>query len=121
MSVRGLILPAALYLVLAGITALYAQVLPGGTTAPPPRISPVQQPQAHPVPVPEVPEPPPDIYSSRPPPGLATPAPLNPVPTGQYSPPPAPSPVTNYGPGGIAPVPGAPANPPYSTGGIDRR
>jgi hypothetical protein len=35
---------------------------------------------------------------------------------GQFAPAPNPGPVTGYGPGGMAPVPGAPANPPYSYG-----
>jgi hypothetical protein len=113
------ILPAVTCLVLASGAECHAQGVPSGSTmAPPPHVAPIQQPQAHPVPVPDVPQPPPGIYSSMPPPGLPTYAPTPAVPSGQYSPPPAPSPITNYGPGGITPVPGAPANPPYSTGGI---
>ena len=95
-----------------------AQVAVGSTVAPPPKVAPIRQPQAHPIPVPDVPQPQPGIYSSNPPPGLPTYDPTPTVPLGQYSPPLAPSPVTNYGPGGIAPIPGAPANPPYSAGGI---
>jgi len=36
------------------------------------------------------------------------------APTGEYVPP-NPSPITGYGPGGMMPMPGSPANPPYST------
>jgi hypothetical protein len=35
---------------------------------------------------------------------------------GQFAPAPNRGPVTGYGPGGMAPLPGAPANPPYSSG-----
>ena len=35
---------------------------------------------------------------------------------GQFAPARNPGPVTGYGPGGMAPLPGAPANPPYSSG-----
>jgi len=119
MGIHHCVLPIASFLALATVAETQAQgVAPGATMAPPPRVSPVQQPQAHPAPVPDVPQPPPGIYSSQPPPGLPTHAPAPPVPTGHYSPPPAPSPVTNYGPGGITPVPGAPANPPYGSGGV---
>jgi hypothetical protein len=101
--------------VLAGafllLTGTWAE---GATTAPPPVVAPIHQPQAHPIPVPDVPQAQPGVYLR----GLPTYAPLPSVREGQFSPPPAPSPVTNYGPGGIAPIPGAPANPPYSTGGV---
>ena len=38
------------------------------------------------------------------------------VAPGQFAPAHNPGPVTGYGPGGLAPLPGAPANPPYSSG-----
>lgn len=66
--------------------------------------------------LPDVPPQLPSIYSERPPPGL----PHLSAPTaspGQFTPPaPRPGPVTGYGAGGMAPMPGAPANPPYSFG-----
>lgn len=69
----------------------------------------------HPItPPPSLPDVPP-LLPGRPAPGLphyaaptTTPNPFLPVPN--------PGPVTGYGPGGMAPVPGAPANPPYSYG-----
>jgi len=73
------------------------------------------QPIAVPPRLPDVPPLLPGIYSERPPPGL----PRYSAPTvnpGQFAPPPNPGPITGYGPGGMAPVPGAPANPPYSFG-----
>ena len=65
-------------------------------------------------PPPSLPDVPP-LMLGRPAPGLphysgATTSP------GQFAPAPNPGPVTGYGPGGMAPVPGAPANPPYSYG-----
>ncbi len=73
------------------------------------------QPMAVPPPLPGIPPVLPGIYSEHPPPGLpgysgATASP------GQFSPAPNPGPVTGYGRGGMAPIPGAPANPPYSYG-----
>ena len=73
------------------------------------------QPMAVPPSLPGVPPVLPGIYSEHPPPGL----PRSTAPTaspGQFAPAPNPGPVTGYGPGGMAPVPGAPANPPYSYG-----
>jgi hypothetical protein len=74
------------------------------------------QPGAVPPTVPGVPPALPQIYSERPPPGL----PHLSAPTaspGQFATPaPRPGPVTGYGAGGMAPMPGAPANPPYSFG-----
>lgn len=65
-------------------------------------------------PPPTLPDVPP-LLPGRPAPGLphyaaptAGPRPFLPTPN--------PGPVTGYGPGGMAPVPGAPANPPYSYG-----
>ena len=73
------------------------------------------QPIARPTPVPDVPSVRPDIYSTSPPPGVQRTAPTS--PPVQYAPPANVGPTTGYGPGGMAPVPGAPANPPYSFGG----
>lgn len=75
------------------------------------------QPIARPTPVPDVPSVGPDIYSSRPAPGVQKTAPMPSTPPVQYAPAPNVGPTTGYGPGGMAPVPGAPANPPYSFGG----
>ena len=75
------------------------------------------QPIARPTPVPDVPSVGPDIYSSSPPPGVQKTAPPPSPPPVQYAPAPNAGPTTGYGPGGMAPVPGAPANPPYSFGG----
>lgn len=73
------------------------------------------QPIARPTPVPDVPSVGPDIYSTSPPPGVQRTAPAS--PPVHYAPPANVGPTTGYGPGGMAPVPGAPANPPYSFGG----
>jgi len=73
------------------------------------------QPIARPTPVPDVPSVGPDIYSTSPPPGVQRTAPSS--PPVRYAPPANVGPTTGYGPGGMAPVPGAPANPPYSFGG----
>jgi hypothetical protein len=73
------------------------------------------QPGAVPPTLPDVPPALPSIYSQHPPPGL----PHYSAPTaspGQFAPAPRPGPVTGYGAGGMAPMPGAPANPPYSFG-----
>lgn len=69
----------------------------------------------HPItPPPSLPAVPP-LLPGRPAPGLphyaaptTSPSPFLPAPN--------PGPVTGYGPGGMAPIPGAPANPPYSYG-----
>ncbi|HXP72978.1 MAG TPA: hypothetical protein VN823_02445 [Stellaceae bacterium] len=73
------------------------------------------QPMAVPPPLPGVPPVLPGIYSQRPPPGLPNYSGATATP-GQFAPAPNPGPVTGYGPGGMAPVPGAPPNPPYSYG-----
>jgi hypothetical protein len=73
------------------------------------------QPMAVPPRLPDVPSVLPGIYSERPPPGL----PHYSAPTvspSQFAPPSNTGPITGYGPGGMTPVPGAPANPPYSFG-----
>lgn len=70
------------------------------------------QPMAVPPTLPGVPPVLPGIYSQRPPPGLPSSPGAAPSP-GQFAPAPNPGPVTGYGPGGMAPVPGAPTNPPY--------
>jgi len=57
----------------------------------------------------------PPLLPGRTPPGLAHSTVAAPSP-GQFAPAPNPGPVTGYGPGGLAPVPGAPANPPYTFG-----
>ena len=65
-------------------------------------------------PPPTLPDVPP-LLPGRPSPGL--PHYSAPVTTpGQFAPAPNRGPVTGYGPGGMAPMPGAPANPPYSYG-----
>jgi hypothetical protein len=73
------------------------------------------QPMAVPPTLPGVPPILPSIYSERPPPGLPSRSGASAAP-GQFSPAPNSGPVTGYGPGGMAPMPGAPANPPYSYG-----
>ena len=70
------------------------------------------QPMAVPPTLPGVPPVLPGIYSERPPPGLPHASGASPSP-GQFAPAPNPGPVTGYGPGGMAPMPGAPQNPPY--------
>ena len=78
------------------------------------------QPGAVPYAVPDVPNVPPDIYSQKPPPGLPHRYGASASP-GQFAPPPPPGPVTGYGPGGLGAAPGAPANPPFSFGGLNGR
>lgn len=65
------------------------------------------------IPVPEVPPVLPPIEGSPPTrqPYLYRPGPT--VPSGQFSQPLNPGPVTGYGPGGLAQPPGAPSNPPF--------
>jgi len=70
------------------------------------------QPMAVPPSLPGIPPVSPGIYSQRPPPGLPHSSGATSGP-GQFSPAPNPGPVTGYGPGGMAPVPGAPQTPPY--------
>jgi hypothetical protein len=57
----------------------------------------------------------PRLLPGRPSPGLPH-YPAQVTTPGQFAPAPNPGPVTGYGPGGMAPIPGAPANPPYSSG-----
>lgn len=72
------------------------------------------EPMALPTPVPDVPS----VRPSAPVDGLAnTPAPMSPY----YAPAANVGPVTGYGPGGMGAMPGAPANPPYSSGGFGGR
>jgi len=73
------------------------------------------EPMAEPPSLPGIPPAMPGIYSEKPPPGLPR-ASAPTVSPGQFGPPPNPGPVTGYGAGGLAPLPGAPANPPYSFG-----
>jgi hypothetical protein len=73
------------------------------------------QPMAVPPSLPGVPPLLPSIYSQHPPPGLPHVAGATTSP-GQFAPARNPGPVTGYGPGGMAPIPGAPPNPPYSYG-----
>jgi len=74
----------------------------------------IGQPMAIPTPVPGVPS----VHPSAPVGGLASaPAPAAP----HYAPAPNLGPVTGYGPGGMGAMPGAPANPPYSSGGFGAR
>lgn len=70
------------------------------------------QPMAVPPALPGVPPVLPGLYSQQPPPGLPHAPGAVPSP-GQFAPPPNAGPVTGYGPGGMAPIPGAPINPPY--------
>lgn len=70
------------------------------------------QPMAVPPSLPGIPPVMPGIYSQQPPPGLPH-APAATSSPGQFAPAPNPGPVTGYGPGGMAPIPGAPQNPPY--------
>jgi hypothetical protein len=103
MFARSLILVAALAVSAVTGTAALSQIAPSSTTG--------GQPISPPPTLPDVPP----LLPSTPPPGLprSTGAPSSP---GQFAPAPNPGPVTGYGPGGLAPVPGAPANPPYSYG-----
>jgi hypothetical protein len=73
------------------------------------------QPMAVPPALPGIPPTFPSIYSQRPPPGLPSYSGVATSP-GQFAPAPNQGPVTGYGPGGMAPMPGAPPNPPYSFG-----
>jgi hypothetical protein len=70
------------------------------------------QPMAVPPALPGVPPVLPGIYSQQPPPGLPHSSGATTSP-GQFAPAPNPGPVTGYGAGGMAPIPGAPQNPPY--------
>jgi hypothetical protein len=65
-------------------------------------------------PPPTLPDVPP-LLPAKPSPGLPH-YPAAGTTPGQFAPPPNRGPVTGYGAGGMAPMPGAPANPPYSTG-----
>ena len=72
------------------------------------------QPMAIPTPLPDIPS----VHPSASFGGLAS-APALPMPN--YSPAANLGPVTGYGPGGMSAMPGAPANPPYSGGGLGGR
>ena len=122
MSLRSPIVAAAIALMAIWSAAAYSQSFtdPSGKTQ---AVTGVNnetysggQPGAVPPTLPDVPPALPSIYSERPPPGL----PHFSAPTaspGEFSSPaPRPGAVTGYGPGGLAPLPGAPANPPYSFG-----
>lgn len=72
------------------------------------------EPMAIPTPLPDVPS----VRPSAPVGGLASaPAPASP----NFAPAPNMGPVTGYGAGGMGAMPGAPANPPYSRGGLGGR
>jgi len=73
------------------------------------------QPIAVPPSLPDIPPVMPGIYSQHPPPGLTHYLAPTASP-GQFAPAPNPGPITGYGPGGMAPMPGARPNPPYSYG-----
>ncbi len=117
MSGRSLILVALVAVsAIAGATA-HSQIVtdPSGKTLPATGARQETDSDSQPIaPPPALPGVPP-LLPSTPAPGLprypgATTSP------GQFAPPPNSGPVTGYGPGGMAPVPGAPANPPYSYG-----
>jgi hypothetical protein len=121
MSGRSLILAAAVALSAIWNAAAHSQSFtdPSGKTLPSSGFGDETysggQPMAVPPALPGVPPVLPGIYSEHPPPGL----PHYSAPTaspGQFAPAPNPGPVTGYGAGGMAPMPGAPANPPYSYG-----
>ena len=76
------------------------------------------QPAVLPTPVPDVPPAKPPVYPYNSSPSAPRPSTTAPAPAGQFAPPPNNGPVTGYGPGGMGTPPGAPANPPYSFGGL---
>jgi hypothetical protein len=95
---RSLMILALFALSAVGVAAAHSQTVTDRSITPPPTL-------------PDVPP----LLPGRPAPGL----PHYSAPTaspGQFAPAPNPGPVTGYGPGGMAPIPGAPANPPYSYG-----
>jgi hypothetical protein len=121
MSARSLILVAAVAVSAIWSAGAHSQSFtdPSGKTQPVTGVGDETysggQPMAVPPTLPDVPPVLPGIYSERPPPGL----PRISAPTaapGQFAPAPNPGPITGYGPGGMAPLPGAPPNPPYSYG-----
>ena len=121
MSARSLILVVAVAFSAIWSAAAHSQSFtdPSGKTQPVTGVGDETysggQPMAVPPTLPDVPPVLPGIYSERPPPGL----PHYSAPTaapGQFTRAPSPGPITGYGPGGLAPMPGAPANPPYSSG-----
>ena len=121
MSRRSLVLVAAVAVSAIWSVAAHSQSFtdPSGKTQPSTGVGDETysggQPMAVPPSLPDIPPVMPSIYSQHPPPGL----PHYAAPTaspGQFSPPPNPGPITGYGPGGMAPMPGAPPNPPYSYG-----
>ena len=121
MSGRSLILAAAVAVMAICSAAAHSQSFtdPSGKTQPVTGFGDETysggQPMAVPPVLPGVPPVPPGIYSERPPPGLPRySAPM--AAPGQFAPAPNPGPITGYGPGGMAPMPGAPPNPPYSYG-----
>lgn len=114
----GLVIAA---LALGGTAPAQTYTDPSGKTQPAPGLrgeTPAGgQPAAVPPALPGVPPALPTIYSQKPPPGLPTSPSATPPTPGQFAPPVNQGPVTGYGPGGMAPMPGAPPNPPYSYGG----
>jgi len=121
MSRRSLVLVAAVAVSAIWSVAAHSQSFtdPSGKTQPSTGVGDETysggQPMAVPPSLPDIPPVMPSIYSQHPPPGL----PHYAAPTaspGQFSPAPNPGPITGYGPGGMAPMPGAPPNPPYSYG-----
>jgi hypothetical protein len=76
------------------------------------------QPGVLPTPVPDVPSAKSGVYPYNSPPSTPSSSSTAPTPAGQFAPPPNRGPVTGYGPGGMGTPPGAPANPPYSFGGV---
>jgi len=104
---RNLMLAGAIVLAIAAPLAATAAVVPVADVE-------TGEPMALPTPVPDVPS----VRPSAPVSGLANaPAPMPP----RYAPAANVGPVTGYGPGGMGVMPGAPANPPYSSGGFGGR
>jgi hypothetical protein len=104
---RNLMMAGAILLAIATPLAAGAAILPVADVE-------TGEPMALPTPVPDVPS----VRPSASVRGLASaPAPASP----HYAPAPNVGPVTGYGPGGMGAVPGAPANPPYSPGGLSGR
>jgi hypothetical protein len=108
---RSLILLAALAVSVIASAASRSQSVTTPATDARQEIGSPSQPITPPPTLPDIPP----LLPGRTPPGLPHYSGAAPSP-GQFAPAPNPGPVTGYGPGGMAPVPGAPANPPYSSG-----
>lgn len=125
MNLRPIIIAALIAALLGSAAQAQTYTDPSGKTQPAPGLRGETpsggQPMAVPPTLPDVPPTLPSIYSQKPPPGLPPPPSGAPASPGQFAPQPNQGPVTGYGPGGMAPAPGAPANPPYSYGGASGR